>query len=330
MAADLFPQKQEMSSQYTDNRYSGNAYPFGAFPIKHQFSDWQTGFDAAWELDVWGRFRRGVEAAEASLDAQIDGYDDVLVMLQAEVAANYIQMRSLQRRIALARQNADLQAKSLKLVQLRYDKGLVTDLDVQRAKAILAATEALIPTFEIGVRKAQNRLCILMAMPPRNLRGRLGVSGNIPHAPQEVVAGIPADLLRRRPDVRHAEREAAAQSARIGIAEAEFYPHIAIMGTIGLEAEDFSRIFEGGSPFGTVGPTFHWNILNYGRIAEQRLRPGRPLPPGHYDLPGHRPEGQRGSGERPHVLPPRTGSGPCLGSRCDRDRQGRRLGDAPV
>jgi NodT family efflux transporter outer membrane factor (OMF) lipoprotein len=263
---ELFPQQQAAIGQYNWNRYSDSAYPFDIFPIKRQFDDWQVGFNAAWELDFWGRFRRGIEAADASLDAQIDGYDDVLVLLQAEVAANYIQMRSLRKRIELARQNAELQQKTLRLVELRYDKGLVTDLDVQRAKANLAATRALIPLLEIGSRKAQNRLCILMAMPPRDLRPLLGASATIPQAPAEVVVGIPADLLRRRPDVRRAEREAAVQSARIGMAEAEFYPHIAITGTIGFEAEDFFRVFQGGSLAAVMGPGFRWNILNYGRI----------------------------------------------------------------
>jgi len=268
-AGEFFPQKQEMLGQYSRNKFSQNAYPFGYFPIKMQYDDWSTGFDAAWELDFWGRFRRGVEAAGASLDAQIDGYDEVLVLLQAEVAANYVQMRSLAKRIVLTQRNVELQEKTLRLVELRYGKGLVSDLDVERARANLAATQALIPIFQIGQRKAQNRLCILMGMPPRDLRSLLGSSAAIPRAPSAVVVGIPADLLRRRPDVRRAEREAAAQSARIGIAEAEFYPHVAITGTITLEAEYVPSVFMGNSLAGLVGPGFHWNILNYGRIRSE-------------------------------------------------------------
>ncbi len=264
--SELFPQQQAAVAQYNWNKYSDTAYPFDIFPIKRDFDDFQVGFNASWELDFWGRFRRGIEAADASLDARIDGYDNALVLLQAEVAANYIQMRSLKKRIELTRQNAELQEKTLRLVELRFGKGLVTDLDVQRAKANLAATQALIPVFEIGYRKAQNRLCILMAMPPRDLRPRLGDSATIPQAPKEVVVGIPADLLRRRPDVRGAEREAAVQSARIGMAEAEFFPHIAITGTIGFESEDFFKVFQGGSLAAVIGPGFRWNILNYGRI----------------------------------------------------------------
>ena len=135
----------------------------------------------------------------------------------------------------LTRQNAELQAKTLRLVELRYNKGLVTDLDVQRAMANLNSTQALIPTFEIEYRRAQNRLCVLMGIPPYDMFPRLNPPVPIPVAPPEVVIGIPADLLRRRPDVRQAERQAAAQSAQIGIAAAEFYPHIAITGTIALQ-----------------------------------------------------------------------------------------------
>jgi NodT family efflux transporter outer membrane factor (OMF) lipoprotein len=263
---NFFPQKQEAATQYARNRFSANAYPFGVFPIKDNYSDWLTGFDAAWELDIWGKFRRATEAATASLDAQVDGYDDMLVMLQAEVAANYIQLRVQEQRIKFAQKNADLQADTLKLVEARFSKGQVSNLEVQQATANLETTRAMVPQFQVQERRAQNRLCILMAMPPQDLHRMLADSAAIPAAPPEVVIGIPADLLRRRPDVRAAERQAAVQSAQIGIAAAEFYPHIAITGQIGLETQYFSNWFKGSSMAGTIGPGFHWNVLNYGRI----------------------------------------------------------------
>ena len=271
---NLFPQQQQMSAQYSRHELSRNAFPFeltksppfNTFPIRNSYDDWSVGFNAAWELDFWGQFRRGIEAADATLNAQVENYDDVLVLLQSDVAANYIQMRSLQRRIVLTQENLDLQRKTLALVELRFNKGLVTELDVDRARANVSSTEALIPTFEIALRRAQNRLCILLGMPPCELCAMVRDSAAIPVAPDAIVAGIPADLLRRRPDVRRAEREAAAESARIGIAEAEFYPHIAITGQIGWEAENVSALFRGDSLAATVGPGFHWNILNYGRI----------------------------------------------------------------
>ena len=264
---NLFPQQQSLAAQYTRNAMSANSYPFNFITLPNYYYDnWTSGLNAAWELDFWGRFRRAVEAADANLNAQVEGYDNVLVLLQAEVAANYIQMRSYEERLALARKNLDLQKETLRIATLREQHGLVTELDVQQATTTLGRTESLIPTLQTGCRTAQNRLCVLMGEPPRQLALRIKSPGTIPAPPQEVIVGIPAELLRRRPDVRQAEREAASQSARIGIAEADFYPHIAITGTIGLQAEHLNQLFEPSSLVGAIGPGISWNILNYGRI----------------------------------------------------------------
>jgi NodT family efflux transporter outer membrane factor (OMF) lipoprotein len=265
-AGNLFPQKQEMTGQYSRNQFAKNSYPFGEFPIRLSYDDWSTGLAASWELDFWGRFRRALEAANANLEAQIDNYGDVLVILEADVATNYIQMRAFEERLVLAKKNADLQRRTLNIAQARFKAGVVTELDVQQAATALAITESLVPTLEAGRRRAQNRLCVLMGVPPADLAKEIGSSGAVPSPPREVVVGIPADLLRRRPDVRRAEREAAAQSARIGIAEADFYPRLAIAGTIDLDAQYFSRLLDSGSLAGSVGPNFRWDILNYGRI----------------------------------------------------------------
>jgi NodT family efflux transporter outer membrane factor (OMF) lipoprotein len=176
-------------------------------------------------------------------------------------------MRSYEERLELARQNVGLQQETLRISTLRERQGLVTELDVQQATANLGRTESLIPTLQSGRRTAQNRLCILMGEPPHELSQTVQSPGSIPVPPQEVIVGIPAELLRRRPDVRQAERQAAAQSARIGIAESDFYPHIAITGTIGLQAENMSQLFESSSLVGAIGPGITWNILNYGRIV---------------------------------------------------------------
>ena len=264
---NLLPQQQQATAQYSRNAMSATAYPFNVIALpEYYYNNWSAGFNAAWELDFWGRFRRAVEAADAHLNAQVEGYDNVLVLLQAEVAANYIQMRSYEERLQLARKNLEIQKDTLRITTLRERQGLVTDLDVQQATANLGATEALIPILLTGHRKAQNRLCILMGEPPHELAQKVKSPGSIPLPPQEVVVGIPAELLCRRPDVRQAERDAAAQSARIGIAEAEFYPHIAITGTIGLQAEHMNQLFESNSLVGAIGPGISWNILNYGRI----------------------------------------------------------------
>lgn len=251
---------------YSRSKFSDNMYPFGAFPGNREFDDWVAGFDMAWELDVWGRIRRGVEAADANLDAQVENYDDVLVMLQAEVAAAYIQMRALEQQLTYTRKNVEIQQSSLDIIQKRFQQGVVGELDVRQAGAQLAITESLIPKLEEAHRRVQNGLCLLLGMPPGSLPAEVGESRPIPAAPAEVVVGIPADLLRRRPDVRRAERQAAAQSARIGMAEAEFYPHLAITGTISFEAEPFGDLLDWHSIGGKVGPGLQWNILNYGRI----------------------------------------------------------------
>jgi NodT family efflux transporter outer membrane factor (OMF) lipoprotein len=265
-AGNLFPQQQEMFGRYARNEWSDTAYPFGDFPIRKHFDDWITGFDATWELDVWGRIRRGIESADANLNAQIESYDDVLVILQAEVAAAYVQMRTVENRLELARQNVKLQQDTLKIVQDRFNQGVVSELDVRQAKSAVATTESLIPMLEESHRKLQNALCILMGMPPQDLQLNRDGPHPIPEAPTEVVVGIPAELLRRRPDVRKAERQAAAQCAQIGIATAELYPHFAITGNIALNAENFSELYRWDSIAGSVGPGFQWNILNYGRI----------------------------------------------------------------
>jgi len=264
---NLFPQVQEMTGGFARSELSQSSFPFGEIPLaKTTFDTWSGGFDAAWELDFWGRFRRAVESADANLDAQVENYDDALVILQAEVAATYVQVRTLEERIALARKNVELQKSTLQLSQDRFEQGMVSKLDVKQAQSILAATESLIPILQAARRVAQNRLCTLMGLPPCDLEVELGDSGEIPKAPPEVAVGIPAELLRRRPDVRRAERETAAQCARIGVAESELYPHFAISGNIALEAEFINQLFDPKSIAASAGPSFRWNILNYGRI----------------------------------------------------------------
>ncbi len=263
---NLLPQVQKAAGLYSRNSM-GNMYPFDQLPgLSHFFDNTVVGVGAAWELDFWGRFRRAIEAADANLDMQCASYNNVLVLLQAEVAANYIQMRAFEERLQLARKNVDLQKETLRIINLREKAGLVTELDVQQATYNLGQTESLIPMLEAGRSRAQNRLCILMARPPQDIQSIVQSPGVIPTPPAEIVVGIPAELLRRRPDVQQAERAAALQSARIGIAEADFYPHIAIVGTVGYMSQDFSELFTAKSFAGAVGPGFSWNILNYGRI----------------------------------------------------------------
>jgi NodT family efflux transporter outer membrane factor (OMF) lipoprotein len=262
---ELFPQTQNAFGSYQRIKLSSEvANP----PAVQWFSDWQAGLTASWELDFWGRFRRAVEAADAELDASVENYDDVLVVLLSDVATNYVQYRTFQQRLLYAQQNVEVQRKSFQLATDRFQAGATTERDTHQARQVLEQTEALIPTLEIGKRLAANRLCVLLGMPPTNLDHILGAGSGIPVTPPEVIAGVPCDLVRRRPDVRRAERQVAAQSARIGVAVSDLYPHISLLGTIGVEAEEFEDLFETpDSMIGNIGPSIRWDILNYGRLV---------------------------------------------------------------
>lgn len=262
----LFPQQQEAFAGY--QRVALSNARANQQLADHFFDDFAAGFDAAWELDVWGRFRRGIEAADAELLASVASYDDVLLTLVAEVSANYIQLRTLEQRLDVARNNVAVQERSFRIADDKYQAGEVTALDSAQAKALLEDTRALLPALEIGIRQTENTLAILLGMPPRNLDDLLAARrALIPHPPAAVALGVPADLLRRRPDVRVAERTLAAQSARIGVAKADYLPRFALVGTVSVAAEDFPDLFEGRSFENFGGPSIRWAILNYGRIT---------------------------------------------------------------
>jgi NodT family efflux transporter outer membrane factor (OMF) lipoprotein len=261
---ELFPRKQEMLGGYTRRGVSENVANRVATP-KRWFSTWDYGFGLAWELDFWGRFRRAIESAEDSLDASVENYDDVLVLLISDVASNYVRYRVLEQQLAYTRAQVKLQTKILEIAQAKAKGGQVSQLDVNQAQANLSATKVLIPQLEISLREVNDQLCLLLGLPPEDLKAKLGGAA-IPTAPTSVAVGIPADLLRRRPDVRRAEREAAAQCAEIGVADADFYPQISLNATWGWSAEHFKDWFAHKSFRGSIGPEFHWDILNYFRI----------------------------------------------------------------
>ena len=275
---ELFPQAQYANGSYTRNAFSiatanGTVTsPLGSVALNQFYSQWNIGFGLNWELDFWGRFRRAVEADAASLDASVANYDDVLVTLLGDVATNYVQLRTLEARIKYTNDNVQLQRETTLLAEARVKANVLNELDLDQSRSTLAQTEGQIPELEISLRQTNNRLCILLGIPPEELKAKIG-SAPIPTAPPDVAVGIPADLLRRRPEVRRAERQAAAQSAQIGVAESEFYPHIAIVGNIGYAADQFKELLQSPALNGTVGPTFQWNILNYGRILNnERLQ----------------------------------------------------------
>ena len=263
-AGNLFPQTQQATGGFLRTNSSKNT-PTIAPP--YNFDQWQVGTNLAWELDFWGRFRRAVESADATLDASVENYDDVLVLLLSDVAQRYVDVRTAQQRLEYARKNVETQREGLNLANLKFTNGATTRLDVTQGESTLGQTEALIPPLESQERQAMNQICILLGVPPRDINDVLRGRQPIPSTPAEVALGIPADLLRRRPDIRRAEREVAAQSARIGVATSELYPHFAITGAIYLDAANFKDLFSSNSFGGSIGPSFNWNILNYGRLV---------------------------------------------------------------
>jgi len=267
-----YPQSQSVSGGYAYSRSSINAPPLSNLPdnvldgVDRTNGVWSASFDATWEADVWGKFRRGVEAADANLAASMLNYDAILVTLTGDIAALYTTIRTLEERLAYARTNVDLQREALNLANTRFKLGATSELDVQQARGLLFNTEALIPALQLSLERTQNALSFLLGMPPSDLQHLLGASGKIPAAPDSAAVGIPADLLRRRPDVQAAEMVAAAQSAAIGISQADLYPSFVIAGSIGVAGSSFSDQFDSGATTGFLTPFFKWDIFNYGRI----------------------------------------------------------------
>ncbi len=264
-----YPQTQALTGSEALVRVSENA-PNSA-PLKHNFRDYQVGFDAAWELDFWGKYRRGTESEAASLVASMADYDDALVSLTAETARTYAVLRTYETLIELARENVALEEEGLQIAESRLRNGVTTELDVTQARAQLESTRATIPQLQISLQRAQNALCTLLGQPAGKLKALLEGPKVIPTAPSDVAVGMPAELLRRRPDIRSAELAAVAQSARIGIAKADLYPSFSLVGNLGFEtttskSANWNNLFDRGSIAYSVGPGINWPILNYGRI----------------------------------------------------------------
>ncbi len=236
----------------------------------------------AWELDLWGKFRRGVELADGAYLASIASYDGVLVSLLADVTATYIGIRTTEQLIGIARDNVRKQQQALSIAKAKYEGGGTSELDVFQATNVLEQTRAAIPQLTIQLQQGENALCVLLGVPPKSLGMLLSRSlGRIPSPPRTVVVGIPADLLRRRPDVRAAELAALAQSAQIGVAETQLYPAISITGTFGGSASTanghtLADVVNWKGVAYAAGPSFQWNLLNYGQITNNvRLQDAR-------------------------------------------------------
>ena len=270
---NFYPQNQQLTGSLNKIHLSQHASQ-AAFSKIFDYTQTQLGLTASWEIDFWGKFRRAIESADASLEAAVADYDNALVSLTADVAQAYITIRTLEKRLGIARQNVDTQKESLHIAEVRYNGGTTSERDVEQARTVLANTQATIPTLEIGLRQQLNALGVLLGKAPSKMGELLTGTMQIPAPPTQVAVGIPAELLRRRPDIRHAELQAAAQSASIGVTKAELYPAISLTGTFGLLSTDVGRfalsdVFLWKSRTASFGPALQWNIFNYGQITNQ-------------------------------------------------------------
>ncbi len=267
----LFPQTQTATGDYHRvGEGAGITGPLG--PGSGLFTDqWNFGFNLAWELDFWGRLRRAIAAGQDNLDASVANYDQAVVTMLGDIAQYYVQVRTDQEEILYLSTNIAAQQGVVNFIQTRFNRGYrQSELDLDQAVSNLRQTQALIPPLEENLRQSENQLCTLLGIPATDLRYLLG-TGPIPTAPPEVAVGMPAELLRRRPDVRSAERLAAAQAEQIGIAEAQLYPTFSITGVLGWQATSFKGLFSSNALDANVGPQFQWNLLNYGRLRNNVL-----------------------------------------------------------
>jgi len=237
------------------------------------FYDYQIGFDASWEIDFWGKYKKGVTAEESGYLSTVADYDNALVSLASEVARTYTSLRTFEVLIKLAQENVTVQEEGLRIAQARFDNGATSELDVTQARTLLESTRATIPQLEASRQQAENALSTLLGQTTGSIRQILAGPVAIPMPPAQVSISVPAEMLRRRADIRAAELNAMAQSDRVGIAQTDFYPRVALFGSVGTQVGDgdnvsssFSDLLSSGSWFYTFGPRMLWTVFNYGRI----------------------------------------------------------------
>jgi len=241
--------------------------PSSGSTVHHRGSNlFQTGFDASWELDLFGGIRREIEAAEADIQAAEEARADVLVTLNSEVARNYVEARVYQRRLTIARENIETQKESLELTRARFNAGLTSEVDVAQATAALAATQSQIPLLDSLWQQSVHRLGVLLGQEPGVLFTELTRETPIPAVPPQIPTGLPSELLQRRPDIRQAERQLAAATARIGAATADLYPSFSLTGSLGSQTHDTRLMFDRNSFLWSVGPGVRWPVFDAWRI----------------------------------------------------------------
>ena len=270
-----YPQSQAMAGDATAVQASESAANTAAGDLS--FTQFNVGVGASWDIDFWGKFRRGVEAADAAYLASVAGYDQVMVLVTAQVCGTYLAIRTIEEQIAITRENITLQQRSYDIVDVQFENGSTSELDVLQARTQLLSTQSSIPQLQTELYQAQHALSTLLGMAPADMRDLLGASATIPKIPEETALGLPAELLRRRPDVRQAEYFAMAQNASVGLAEANLYPSFSLNGSLGLSAagntdttrtgkSGIGQLFDTDSVTYAFGPSFVWPFLNYGRI----------------------------------------------------------------
>jgi len=256
-----------LDAAYSYNRISQTAAPYDAFNIPGfpwEYNQYQAGFDASWEVDVFGGIRRGVEAADADLSAASADDQDVLISAMSEVARNYVDLRGYQLRYAIAKGNLQSQQETLEVTRDRRKQGVVSELDVAQAASQVAKTEAQLPLFQRAQSEAIHRIAVLLGQQPEALTEELDLPRPVPLPPPEIAIGVPAELLRRRPDIRRAERALAAATARVGQATADLYPKFSLTGEFAMVSAD--KLFDWSSRSFGVGPTVTWPIFDAGRL----------------------------------------------------------------
>jgi multidrug efflux system outer membrane protein len=263
-AADQLPEVGAKGG-YSRDRLSPNS-PIGPLIPNPNFGDWTAGFDANRELDFFGRVRRSVEAADAEMAVMEESERGVLVTVQAEVARDYVELRSAQQRLGIAEGTLASERDTLGLVKERKRVGLAAEFDVTRAEAETSATEAELPLLRQEITESVYALGVLLGREPNALAEELNPVAPIPAAPERIAAGLPSDLLRRRPDIRQAERKLAAENARIGVAEADYFPRFDLKAGLGIEATRVAMLGDINSRDYSFGPSFGWAIFDAGKI----------------------------------------------------------------
>ena len=260
-----YPQTQAAAGQVTAVSPANNS------GVSSNFWQYGLGASASWEIDFWGRFSRGIESADAAYLASIAAYDQAIVLLTAGVASSYAVIRTTEEQYRIAEENLKIQQRSYDIAAVLFKNGASSELDMQQAETLLLSTRSTLPALQSGLRQARNALSTLLGQPPGTVKDILNGSQGIPTLPSTIAMGIPADMLRRRPDVRQAELIAMAQNALVGLAEADLYPSFSLVGSIGVSAggpgdSNLGDLFSADALTYSIGANFVWPFLNYGRI----------------------------------------------------------------